>query len=213
MLDMSIVNDPYAWGVLYLDLDGTVREGKNDALGRFVNSPADVRIFPQALARMRQWVEADGRIIGVTNQGGPAVGLVSEEAVSEAIQETARQCSDLFATIAACLHHPDARDPLMRVCLCRKPKIGGLAVATHGLSGLTGEVYPTSLALMVGDRPEDEQCAAAAGITFLPADRWREGADPIWLEALELLREFRDARDRDDRQQAEGAGDDERAGS
>jgi hypothetical protein len=32
--------------VLYLDLDGTVRKGK-DELGRFVNGPDDVELFPE----------------------------------------------------------------------------------------------------------------------------------------------------------------------
>ncbi len=39
--------------VLYLDLDGTVRHGK-DELGHFVNEPSDVVIFPEALKLMRQ---------------------------------------------------------------------------------------------------------------------------------------------------------------
>ena len=35
--------------VLYLDMDGTVRKGK-DELGRFVNGPEDVEVFPEATA-------------------------------------------------------------------------------------------------------------------------------------------------------------------
>ena len=35
--------------VLYLDLDGTVRQGKDDALGRFVNGPEDGVEFPEAV--------------------------------------------------------------------------------------------------------------------------------------------------------------------
>jgi hypothetical protein len=33
--------EEHAVPVLYLDLDGTVREGKDDALGRFVNGGAN----------------------------------------------------------------------------------------------------------------------------------------------------------------------------
>lgn len=40
--------------VLYLDLDGTVRHG-HDELGRFVNGPDDVVVFPEATAMMRRW--------------------------------------------------------------------------------------------------------------------------------------------------------------
>lgn len=48
--------------VLFLDLDGTVCHGKTE-LGRFVNSPEDVVVFPEAVAHMRCWKERGGRIV------------------------------------------------------------------------------------------------------------------------------------------------------
>lgn len=39
--------------VLWLDLDGTVRHGK-DELGHFVNNAADVVVFPEAVQMMRR---------------------------------------------------------------------------------------------------------------------------------------------------------------
>jgi D-glycero-D-manno-heptose 1,7-bisphosphate phosphatase len=62
--------------VLYLDLDGTVRHGK-DELGRFVNGPEDVVVFPEAVERMRKWKQGGGRIIGVSNQGAWRLGSSS----------------------------------------------------------------------------------------------------------------------------------------
>jgi D-glycero-D-manno-heptose 1,7-bisphosphate phosphatase len=41
--------EEHAVPVLYLDLDGTVRQGKDDTLGRFVNGPEDVVVFPEAV--------------------------------------------------------------------------------------------------------------------------------------------------------------------
>jgi D-glycero-D-manno-heptose 1,7-bisphosphate phosphatase len=59
--------------LLCLDLDGTVRHGK-DELGHFVNHPEDVVVFGEAAELMRRWKQAGGRIIGVSNQGGIALG-------------------------------------------------------------------------------------------------------------------------------------------
>ena len=55
--------------VLYLDLDGTVRQGKDDALGRFVNGPEDVVVFPEAVEMMRRWKAGGGRIVGGQQPG------------------------------------------------------------------------------------------------------------------------------------------------
>jgi hypothetical protein len=48
--------------LLVLDMDGTVRQGKDDALGRFVNGPDDVVVFPEAVIQMRKWKDKGGRI-------------------------------------------------------------------------------------------------------------------------------------------------------
>ena len=163
--------------VLYVDLDGTIREGKDDALGRFVNGPVDVVVFPEAVTMMRRWKDAGGRIAGVSNQGGIALGIVSYQAVSAAMLETQRQCGGLFDLITFCRHHPDAPDPVMGRCWCRKPSAGAVIEAAYGLADrYHGEFYPPHLALFVGDRTEDEQCAANAGIDFAWAAAWRAQA-------------------------------------
>jgi D-glycero-D-manno-heptose 1,7-bisphosphate phosphatase len=160
--------------VLYLDLDGTVRQGKDDPLGRFVNGPEDVRVFPEAVEMMRRWKAAGGRIAGVSNQGGIALGLVSYEKVCEAMLETQRQTGDLFDLMSWCQHHPDATDPEMARCWCRKPSAGAVVVAAQGLCDrFPGEMYPPHLALFVGDRGEDEACAKAAMLDFQGAANWR----------------------------------------
>lgn len=159
--------------VLYVDLDSTVRHGF-DELGRFVHGVNDVVIFPEAVVMMRRWRDAGGRIAGVTNQGGVALGHVDQATVVQALMMTNVLCGSLFDTIHACFHHPDAPDPVMARCWCRKPSPGAIAMACQGLRGdLKGEVYPAHLALFVGDRPEDEACAAAAMIDFQWAAEWR----------------------------------------
>ncbi len=163
--------------VLYLDIDGTVRWGK-DELGRFVNSAADVRVFdgvPDLLARYKA---AGWRIVGISNQGGIALGQVSFQDVAEAMWATQSGCRDAFDKIAFCAHHPDAKDPEMAHCWCRKPR-AGLVIETAlnmAAENQGQEIYPPHLALFVGDRPEDEGCAQAANIRFMKADEWRAGA-------------------------------------
>jgi len=167
--------------VLYLDIDGTVRQGKDDELGRFVNGPEDVRVFPEAIARMRAWKAGGGRIIGVSNQGGIALGLVEASAVIAAMNETQRQTGRLFDSIAMCQHHPDAEDPMFARCWCRKPKPGlaidaAIALAVrHRDYRRRGEMYPPHMALVVGDRPEDEAMARLLDVDFEWAADWRAG--------------------------------------
>ncbi len=162
--------------VLYLDLDGTVRQGKDDPLGRFVNGPADVVVFPAAVEMRRRGKTRGGRIIGVSNQGGVALGIVTAESVAAAMLETHLQADQMFDRIAYCQHHPQATDPEMARCWCRKPTPGLLIEAALELARQHGEYYPPHLGLMVGDRPEDQECARLAGLEFQWAADWRAQA-------------------------------------
>jgi D-glycero-D-manno-heptose 1,7-bisphosphate phosphatase len=161
--------------VLYLDLDGTVRKGK-DELGRFVNGPQDVEVFPEAVKMMRRWKDGGGRIIGVSNQGGVALGIVSHANVAAAMRETYVQAGRMFDKIAYCVHHPDAGEPEMARCWCRKPSPGLVIESALEVARQYGEYYPPYMGLMVGDRPEDQECARLAGLDFQWAADWRARA-------------------------------------
>lgn len=161
--------------VLYLDLDGTVRHGK-DELGRFVNGPEDVKVFPEAVEMMRRWKDGGGRIVAVSNQGGVALGLVSYERVAAAMRETYEQSERLLDKICFCVHHPAASSPEMARCWCRKPSPGLVIEAANVVAQRYGEYYPPHMGLMVGDRPEDEECARLAGLDFQWASDWRAQA-------------------------------------
>lgn len=163
--------------VLYLDIDGTVRQGKDDALGRFVNGPEDVVVFPEAVEMMRRWKRGTGRIVGVSNQGGIALGIVTIERVAAAMAETHRQADRLFDRLSWCQHHPDANNPEYARCWCRKPAPGLVIEAAWSLADqYPGEFYPPYMGLMVGDRDEDRECARLAGLDFQDAAEWRAGA-------------------------------------
>lgn len=171
-------DDEKAVPVLYLDLDGTVRLGY-DELGRFVNGPEDVVVFPEAVEMMRRWKAGGGRIIGVSNQGGIALGHVTYRQVAEAMVETYRQTGALFDKIAFCRHHPAADHPENARCWCRKPSPGLLIEAALDVRQHYNEIYPPYMGLMVGDRPEDEECARLAGLDFQPAADWRAQAAKV----------------------------------
>lgn len=164
---------PKSVPVLYLDLDGTVRQGLDDELGRFVNGPEDVVVFPEAVVMMRRWKLGGGRIVAVSNQGGIALGHVTAERVDAAMIETARQCDYLFDKMCWCPHHPDAPASEMAKCWCRKPSPGLVVEGAVDMAKRFQEHYPPFMGLMVGDRPEDKACAELAGLSFQNAAEWR----------------------------------------
>jgi D-glycero-D-manno-heptose 1,7-bisphosphate phosphatase len=168
-----IIVKPREVPLLCLDLDGTVRQGKDDALGRFVNGPEDVFVFPEAVTMMRRWKSGGGRIIAVSNQGGIALGIVTTEQVVAALAETHKQCDGLFDKLCICSHHPSAADLAQASCWCRKPLPGLIIDAVSDLAQYYGEFYPPYMAMMVGDRPEDQECARLVNIEFQWAHEWR----------------------------------------
>ena len=158
--------------VLYLDIDGTVRKGY-DELGRFVNKASDVEVFPEVPPLLKHYKKLGYRIVGISNQGGIALGHLTTEDCAHAMQATHQQCLGLFDKIAICSHHPDASDPEQAICWCRKPRIGLIVESGIILARIFKEIYPPHLALFVGDREEDLGCAVNANIKFMWAKDWR----------------------------------------
>lgn len=161
--------------VLYCDIDGTIRHGK-DELGHFVNTAEEVKVFDGVPDLLWKYKKLGWRIVGVSNQGGVALGHMSQRDCQKAMAETHKQTGYAFNKLTWCMHHPDAPTPEMAVCWCRKPKPGmiiesALAMSEHFVT----EIYPPHLALFVGDRSEDLECAQNAGIRFMLAEEWRRG--------------------------------------
>lgn len=166
------MKDEKATPLLCLDLDGTVRHGL-DELGRFVNGPDDVVVFPEAVELMRRWKRGGGRIMAVSNQGGIALGHMSQTDCAKAMLRTNELADGLFDKMCWCSHHPQASHPEMARCWCRKPSPGLLIEGAINLAEHFGEYYPPYMGLFVGDRPEDEECARLAGFDFQWAADWR----------------------------------------
>lgn len=161
--------------VLYCDIDGTIRHGK-DELGHFVNNKEDVRVFDGVELLLRAYQRLGWRIVGISNQGGIALGHMTHRDCARAMAETNRQCGHTFDLITWCSHHPNVENPEMAVCWCRKPRPGMVIESALTLSErYPGEIYPPHMGLFVGDRPEDEQCAQNANLSFMGATDWRAG--------------------------------------
>lgn len=158
--------------VLYLDIDGTVRHGK-DELGFFVGKASEVIVFPEAKKLILKAKSEGWRIIGISNQGGIALGLANLIDIAEAMIETNKQCDYAFDKIAFCPHHSNATNPEYAVCWCRKPRTGLVIELALELAHQHNEYYPPPLSLFVGDRPEDKECANAANVPFMDAKEWR----------------------------------------
>lgn len=175
MIERTFRTDAKKIPVLYTDIDGTIRFGK-DELGRFVNTADDVQVFPEVPSLLAAYKDYGYRIVGISNQGGIALGYMDAQTCVDAMHETQRQCNNAFDKIVFCPHHPDAENPEMAVCWCRKPKAGLVIETATVLSIQNFEIYPPHMGLFVGDRPEDQQCAGAAGLAFWDAATWRMGA-------------------------------------
>ena len=166
--------------ILFLDCDGTIRQPKNGA--KFISSPTDQQIIPGADVGINYHHQLGHIIIGITNQGGVEAGHKSlEDAIAEQ-----RYTLELFPQIESIFFCPNYKgDIAWRVQKTgekqysnpfspsyRKPEPGMVYLVVA--EAIREHRMPITLSScqMVGNSPEDEACAAAAGISFIPADMW-----------------------------------------
>jgi D-glycero-D-manno-heptose 1,7-bisphosphate phosphatase len=171
--------------ILFLDLDGTVRHTKSGTT--FINEPEDQEIIPGVQNTIACY--PDYSIIGITNQGGIAAGKKTiENAIAE--QEYTMHLlpelkvvyfcpdfdGDLIYKVSREKHEVWQRnqflDPVSNKPFYqsfRKPGAGMVQKAINDL----GKIIDVKSSLFVGDSPEDQACAAAAGIPFMWAADWR----------------------------------------
>jgi len=163
---------------LFLDLDGTIRYSKN---GEFINSPNDIAIFDDVADKLKQY--DDHLLLGVTNQGGVAYGYKTCEGVEEEVDVTFHLLRDQGVELDHVVYapfHPDADHEVFGVrSFSRKPDIGMLVLACNWVMQSKGVIVDLDHSLMVGDRPEDQECARRAGVDFMWAHEFfnREAPD------------------------------------
>jgi len=164
--------------ILFIDLDGTVRKGKEE-LGHFVNGPEDVELFLGVKDRLWRFRKSGYHVVGVSNQGGISLGFVTYESIRASMDRTQELTSGAFSRIYFCPHHPESVDKKKRECNCRKPRTGMVIEATVSLAKEYKEYFEPVFSLFVGDREEDKLCAKSACIPFMEARTWRTYGEPI----------------------------------
>lgn len=150
---------------------------------KFVQYPEDQQLIPGTIDLLEQ-LKADGSTIVIaSNQGGIAAGYKSQQAT---IAEM-KFCMDLLPQISAAYFCPDFEG---RLCvrslgltfheiedgrIYRKPGAGMLLQAIEDWNQARLDDV-----VMVGDRPEDEGAAEAAGVAF----RWIWSVNPQYPDHL-----------------------------
>lgn len=149
---------------LCLDLDGTVRYSKN---GKFINTIDDISLFPGVETILWAYRDLGYLVFGISNQGGVAYGLKTPaQELAELDTMISLFHQNPFHLIKTCWHHPGGKIfPFNHRSLLRKPDIGMLVMCEYECFN-AGYIVDWDNSLFVGDRPEDEQCAANARVAF-----------------------------------------------
>ncbi|MHA1332057.1 MAG: HAD-IIIA family hydrolase [Candidatus Hodarchaeales archaeon] len=155
--------------VVFLDFIGTLIKSPQE-IGRYINGPGDVFIYENIKERLRAYKDKGWLNIVVTNQGGIDLGYMSWDDWQKIGGEFFRQLGDgsLIDNVYVCPHYPSVTR-----CVCRKPELGLFYRALMDLQDLGYSVDKRNL-VMIGDSEEDRESAKKLGITFIPADIWRE---------------------------------------
>jgi len=146
--------------LLLFDVDGTL--GKPKSGGDFRETADDWEFFPGPVEACLKLVSEGVRIITVSNQGGVCFpwSRFSEEEIAAVLAETAKSIGAMASLVACSSTNPKAMDKYRFDDPRRKPNPGMLLEAMQ-LADVSAEET-----LMIGDRPEDEAAALAAGVAF-----------------------------------------------
>ena len=163
---------PHSCGrtAVFLDRDGVI----NDQTA-FVNTPDDFRLLPGAAAAIRKLNEARIPVVVVTNQGGIALGYLTEDDLA-AIHE---RMAELFAAERAhvdrvyfCPYYPSGTIPrYAKDSPDRKPGTGMLERARDELGIDLAKSY------LVGDATTDILAGLRAGCTTILVQTGFGGSD------------------------------------
>lgn len=160
--------------IIFFDLDGTLRQTKSGQT--FINQPDDQKAIEGTQEALAYYQKKGFLLIGITNQGGVAAG---HKSMQNAIEEQ-RITLQLFPELSEIFFCPNyggescwqvsrgnvplefkAPQPEGYIDVsCRKPGHGMLLIAAQTLAELKD-------CWMIGDRPEDQQCAEAAEVKFV----------------------------------------------
>jgi D-glycero-D-manno-heptose 1,7-bisphosphate phosphatase len=153
-------------GVVFIDRDGTIVKIYE---GRPANTVDEIELLPGVPEGMRELKDAGLQVILATNQGGIALGYMTEEvllAMNARINELlALSKAPAIDAVYFCPHAPTAG------CYCRKPNPGMLLAAARDLDIDVQKSY------FIGDDVRDMDCAFRAGVPqryMVVSDRYND---------------------------------------
>jgi D-glycero-D-manno-heptose 1,7-bisphosphate phosphatase len=155
---------------VFVDRDGVI----NDQTA-FVNKPDDFRLLPGAAAAIRRLNEAGIPVIVVTNQGGIALGYLTEDdlaAIHERMDELLAAEGAHVDAVYSCPYYPNGTIPrYAKDSPDRKPCIGMLERARDDLGIALRKSY------LVGDATTDILAGLRAGCTTILVQTGQAGTD------------------------------------
>ena len=137
---------------LFLDRDGVINHDPGD----YTYSLSEFHILPTVMEALQLVQSVGFKIILITNQGGVAKGLYTQETVEEIHAFFKSECQKNNVEITAIYYSID--HPEVGNSISRKP---------HGLMverALQRFQLDASQCVMIGDRDRDVACAEAAGV-------------------------------------------------
>lgn len=144
--------DIYKNKAVFVDLDGTIRETKND--DKFPVELNNQYILPNSEEILKEYKSKGYKIIGVSNQSGVNKGQFIDN-VDDIIMETNNMIDNVIEDYRYCPHTMPTQ-----ICTCRKPQ--------SGIGLYFREKYKLDLSqcVMVGDRTTDKTFAKRLGIEY-----------------------------------------------
>lgn len=155
---------------VFLDRDGVINALVPDHGTGIPESPYradDVDLLPEVGPALDQLAGAGLVVVVVSNQPAAAKGLATKavlDAVHQRVVALLGTHADTISQWRYCCHHPEAANPALRKCDCRKPKPGLLLDAAADLD------LDLTQSWIVGDADRDIAAGAAVGCRTLLID-------------------------------------------
>jgi D-glycero-D-manno-heptose 1,7-bisphosphate phosphatase len=164
--------------ILLVDINGTITKTLDGSPFTLDTEPTAIELIPGVTEALDRYVALGFAIIGVSNQGGIEAGFRSHASVQSEMQHTML----LAPQISEILYCPDFKGlecwsvTPFQWAECHNSDLAGAYRKPN--PGMLQWAMPDApyFAVMVGDRDEDRQAAAAIDVIFLDAAAWREGA-------------------------------------
>lgn len=148
------------YSLIIFDIDGTLTATASGAT--FRKHAADWKWLPGRLEKLKELKAQGIQLVVATNQGGVAFGHFLAKDILAELMRTLKEGGFTKAGLYVCYNHPKAKIEQYRIeDHRRKPGPGMLEEAMDDFD------VDEEDTLFVGDRPEDEQAAKAAGCSFM----------------------------------------------